>query len=68
MGKQHAFLGDAVDAGRFIAHHALVVGTDIEDADVIAKDDQHVRFVGGRTADRYGQQRARDAQVAQPTP
>ncbi|MNF08375.1 hypothetical protein D3C80_2087840 [compost metagenome] len=50
MGKQHAFLGDAVDARRFIAHHALVVGTDIEDADVIAKDDQHVRFVGGRTA------------------
>ncbi|MNC76988.1 hypothetical protein D3C75_1288330 [compost metagenome] len=68
MGKQHAFLGDTVDAGRFIAHHALVVGADIEDADVIAKDDQHIRFVGGRTADRHGQQRARDAQVAQPTP
>ena len=36
VGKQRAFFRDAIDVGRFVAHHALVVGADVPIADVIA--------------------------------
>ena len=39
-----ALPGDAVDVGRLIAHHALVVRADVPITDVIAEDDQNVRF------------------------
>ena len=42
VGEQRAFLGDAVDVGRLVAHHALVVGADIPVADVVAPDDEDV--------------------------
>ena len=45
VGEQRALLGDAVDVGRAVAHHAAVVGADIELADVIAPDDEDVRLV-----------------------
>ncbi|MCY1369415.1 hypothetical protein D9M69_564550 [compost metagenome] len=45
VGEQRAFPGDAVDVGRLVAHHALVVGAEIEVADIVAKDHQDVRFV-----------------------
>ena len=35
-------LGDAVDVRRLVAHHAHVVGADVELADVVAPDDEDV--------------------------
>ena len=46
VGEERAFLGDAVDVGRPVAHHAVVVGADVELADVVAPDDQDVRLGG----------------------
>ena len=40
-------VGDAIDIGRLVAHHAAVVGTGIEPANVIAPDDEDVRLVLG---------------------
>ena len=37
--EQRAFLRDAVDVGRLVAHHALVVGADVPVADVVAPED-----------------------------
>ncbi|MNQ93271.1 hypothetical protein D3C85_1087290 [compost metagenome] len=47
MGEQRAFFGDAIDVRRFVTHHALVVGTEIGIANVIAEDHQNVGTVGG---------------------
>ncbi len=44
VGEDRAFLGDAVDVGRAIAHHAAVVGADVPVADVVAEDDEDVGF------------------------
>ena len=46
VGEERALLGDAVDVGRAVAHHAVVVGADVELADVVAPDDQDVRLRG----------------------
>ena len=35
-------LADAVDVGRAVAHDAVIVGADVEPADVVAPDDQNV--------------------------
>ena len=43
-----ALFGDAVDVGRLVAHQAVAVGADVGDADVVAEDDQDVRFVSRR--------------------
>ena len=45
--KSAPSLGDAVDVGRLVAHHAVVVGADVELADVVAPDDEDVRLGGG---------------------
>ena len=42
VGEQGAFFGDAVDIRRLVAHHAHVVGADVELADVITPDHQDV--------------------------
>ncbi len=42
VGEDRALVGDAVDVGRAIAHHAAVVGADIPVADIIAHDDEDV--------------------------
>ena len=42
VGEDRAFLGDAVDVGRAVAHHAAVVGADVPVADVVAEDDEDV--------------------------
>jgi hypothetical protein len=44
VGEQSAFRGDTVNVGRFVTHHAMAVGADIGDANVIAPYDQDVRF------------------------
>ena len=40
-----AFAGQAVDVGRFPDHQALVIRTDIHDADVVTHDEQNVGFL-----------------------
>ncbi len=45
VGEPHAFVGDAVDVGRLVAHQAIRVGADIGLTDVVAPDDHDVRFL-----------------------
>ncbi len=45
VGEQRAFAGDAVDVGRLVAHHAAIVGADVELADVVAPENEDVRFL-----------------------
>jgi hypothetical protein len=52
VGEERAFRGDAVDVGRAVAHHAVVVGADVELADVVAPDDEDVRLLVLRRAGR----------------
>ena len=42
VGEDRAFLGDAVDVRRAVAHHAAVVGADVPQPDVVAEDDEDV--------------------------
>jgi len=49
VGHQHAtVLRETVDVGRGVAHHALVKGADVEDSDIIARDDKDVGLFVGR--------------------
>ena len=45
VGEGRPFLRDAVDVGGLVAHHALAVMADVPIADVVAPDDEDVRFV-----------------------
>ncbi|MNL26341.1 hypothetical protein D3C87_1478610 [compost metagenome] len=47
VGEHHAFLGQAVDIGRLVAHEAVAVAADVGDADVVTKNNQNVRLVRG---------------------
>jgi len=47
VGKQRAFLGDAVNVGRAIAHHTQVVSADVRPTDVITHDEKNVGFFPG---------------------
>ena len=63
VGEQRAFLGDAVDVRRLVAHHALVVGADVPVADVVAPEDEDVGFLVRRlTWDDEAQQRRRSGE------
>ena len=42
VGKEGAFVGNPVNVGRLVAHHALVVGGEIPVPDIIAEDHEHV--------------------------
>src|SRR5271165_233149 len=42
--EQRALVGQSVNVGSFVAHHALVIGTDVPIADVITEDDEDVRL------------------------
>ena len=46
VGEDRTFLGDAVDVGRAVAHHAAVVGADVPVADVVTEDDEDVGLCG----------------------
>src|SRR5215469_14407349 len=39
ISEKRTFLGDAIDVGCFVAHHAVIVGTDVAPADVIPPND-----------------------------
>ena len=40
--EQRTFLGDAVNVGRLVAHHAAVIATRVVPADVVAPEDEDV--------------------------
>ena len=42
VGEDCALIGDAIDVGRAVAHHAAIVGADVPVADVIAHDDEDI--------------------------
>jgi hypothetical protein len=42
IGEAHAFVGDAVDVGRAVAHQPVAVAAEVGDADVIPPDDKNV--------------------------
>jgi len=42
--EDHSFIGDAIDVGRLVAHHALGVRADVALPDVVAPDDDDVGF------------------------
>ena len=46
VGEGRAFVGDAVDVGRAVAHLAAVVVADVPPADVVAPEDEDVRLAG----------------------
>ena len=46
VGEERAFLRDAVDVGRPVAHDAEAVGADVVAADVVAPDDEDVGLLG----------------------
>ena len=61
VGEHHAFLGDAVDVGRLVAHQTVRVATQVRDADIVAPDDEDVRLLGfGDLADVFARDIARD--------
>ena len=45
VGEGHAFFRDAVDVRGSVAHHAAAEVADVPDADVVAPEDQDVRFL-----------------------
>ena len=45
VGEDRAFVGDAIDVGRAVAHHAAIVGADVPIADVIGHDDEDIRLL-----------------------
>jgi hypothetical protein len=40
--EKRAFVGNTIDVGRPISHHAAIIGADIPVADVVAHDDEYV--------------------------
>jgi hypothetical protein len=44
VGEERTLVGNAVDVGRFVTHHALVISADVPVADVIAPENQDVGF------------------------
>ena len=45
VGEPRAFLGNPVDIRRLVPHDALVIGTRVEPANVVAHDDEDVGFL-----------------------
>ena len=63
VGEYRALVGDAVDVGRAIAHHATVVGADVPVADIIGHDDEHVGLLllRGRGSEYRGSEQRQQA-------
>jgi hypothetical protein len=45
VGEQHPFGGDAVDVGGPVSHQPVAVATEVALTDVVAPDDQDIRFI-----------------------
>jgi hypothetical protein len=48
VGEAHAIGGELVEIRRLAGHDALVIGADVEPADIVAHDDQDVRLTPRR--------------------
>src|SRR5262245_63049463 len=48
VGEQYTLAGNAIDVGRAPPHHATVVRTNVEPADIVGEDRQNVGEVSGR--------------------
>jgi hypothetical protein len=46
LKQTNSFFADAVDVRRFVAHHATAIGADVSEADVVAPEDEDIRFLG----------------------
>jgi hypothetical protein len=46
IGEPHAFFSETIDVGRAISHEPVAVTAQVRDSDVVAPDDEDVRFVG----------------------
>ena len=46
VGEQRAFVGNAVDVWCLVTHHPMVVGADVELANIVTPDDQDVGLFG----------------------
>jgi hypothetical protein len=42
VGEEAAFIGDPIDVGRSITHHAVAKFADIPDADIVAPEYQNI--------------------------
>jgi hypothetical protein len=60
VSKDRAFFGEAVNVRRLVAHHAHVVGADIELADVVSPDDEDVGLLGLRICKLSGGKESHD--------
>ena len=56
VGEAHALGGEPVEVRRPPGHDALVVGADVEPADVVAHDEDDVRFLCSGLAERWKRQ------------
>src|SRR5208282_195782 len=45
VGEHRSFFRDAIDVRRLVAHDAMVVGADVEPADVISPEDEDIGFL-----------------------
>src|SRR5262245_27499778 len=54
VGESHALRRQFVEVGRLAGHHALVICTNVEPADIVSHDDEDVWFLLGRLSDRFG--------------
>ena len=45
VGEHRTLPGDAIDVRRLVAHHAHVVGGNVELADVVTPDDENIGFL-----------------------
>jgi hypothetical protein len=70
VGEDRALVGNAVDVGRAVAHHAAIVGADVPVADVIAHDDKDVGFLllRRRGCDHCGSKRREQREADVPAP
>src|SRR5262249_833468 len=48
VGKADAFVGDAIDVGRAIAHHAAAVAAQVPNAEIVAPNPADVGLLGFR--------------------
>jgi len=46
VGENHAFVGDAVDVGRLVAHQTSGIAAQVRLTDVVSPHHQHVRLLG----------------------
>ncbi len=54
VGEHRTFVGDAIDVRRRVADHAAAIGTHVEDADIVAENDQDVGLLGCPTGRSRG--------------